>query len=70
MWWNLWERRRGERSKQEQSIEESERNQIRLQWEIETKGVIERNKVMEKVENKPKKKEKETGPKLKNQNIK
>ena len=32
MWWNTWERRRGNRSKLEQRIEESEMTKRRVQW--------------------------------------
>ena len=35
MWWNTWERRRGRRSKLEQSIEEKEIIKMRVQWEKE-----------------------------------
>ena len=43
MWWNIWERWRGERSTLEQSIEESERKQRLVQWETEEKGGVKEN---------------------------
>ena len=38
MWWNIWERRRGQRSTLEQSIEETEKERRMIQWETGNKG--------------------------------
>merc|ERR1712025_1220722 len=38
MWWNIWERRRGQRSTLEQSIEETEKKRRMVQWETGCKG--------------------------------
>ena len=38
MWWNIWERRRGQRSTLEKSIEETEKKRRMVQWETGSKG--------------------------------
>ena len=38
MWWNIWQRRRGQRSALEHSIEKTELERMKMKWETDIKG--------------------------------